>query len=134
MVLVPSMTDLVNPHSSVASALDLRTGGHWLNPWLIFLLRIDDNYCYRIYSSLTAVHCFNNGYRCGKAAIGFERILCGVLVNPFPNKPWFLCVCSTNLSLENSVGKGEIARNKQFLLFPLCFPPILRTFRHFDLI
>ena len=36
--------------------------------------------------------------------------------NPFPNKPLFLCVCST--SLENTVGKGEIARNEQFLLFP----------------
>ena len=24
-------------------------------------------------------------------------------------------------TFENIVGKGEIARNKQFLLFPLCF-------------
>ena len=42
-------------------------------------------------------------------------------LNPFPNKPWFLRVCST--SLENTVGKGEIARNEQFLLFPQCFLP-----------
>ena len=40
--------------------------------------------------------------------------------NPFPNKPWFLHVCSKSL-LKNTVGKGEIARNEQFLLFPLCF-------------
>ena len=40
--------------------------------------------------------------------------------NPFPNKPWFLHVCSTGL-FENTVGKGEIARYEQFLLFPLCF-------------
>ena len=32
---------------------------------------------------------------------------------------------------ENTVGKGEIARNKQFLLFPQCFLPILITFCHF---
>ena len=27
-------------------------------------------------------------------------------------------------SFENTVGKGEIARNEQFLLFPQCFSPI----------
>ena len=32
-----------------------------------------------------------------------------LLVNPFPNKPWFLRVWST--SLENTAGKGEIACN-----------------------
>ena len=26
-------------------------------------------------------------------------------------------------TFENTVGKGEIARNEQFLLFPLCFLP-----------
>ena len=49
--------------------------------------------------------------------------------NPFPNKPWLLPVCST--SLENTMGKGEIARNEQFLLFPQCFLPIWRAFYHF---
>ena len=34
-------------------------------------------------------------------------------------------------SLENTVGKGEIARKEQFLLFPQCFLSILRTFCHF---
>ena len=38
----------------------------------------------------------------------------------FPEKPWFLRICSTK-SFENTVGKGEIARNEQFLLFPQCF-------------
>ena len=32
---------------------------------------------------------------------------------------------------ENTVGKGEIARNEQFLLFPQCFLPFWRTFCHF---
>ena len=31
-------------------------------------------------------------------------------INRFPNKPWFLSVCSTSL-FENTVGKGEIACN-----------------------
>ena len=35
------------------------------------------------------------------------------------------------MSLENTVGKGEIARNKQFLPFPQCFLPVWRTFCHF---
>ena len=30
-------------------------------------------------------------------------------------------------SFEHTVGKGEIARNEQFLLFPQCFQPIWRT-------
>ena len=35
--------------------------------------------------------------------------------------------CLRYKSFENTVGKGEIARNKQFLLFPQCFLPIWRT-------
>ena len=34
-------------------------------------------------------------------------------------------------SFENSVGKGEIACNEQFLLFPQCFLPVWRTSCHF---
>ena len=34
-------------------------------------------------------------------------------------------------SFENTGGKGEIARNEQFLLFPQCFLSIGRTFFHF---
>ena len=50
--------------------------------------------------------------------------------NCFPNKPWFLPVCSTT-SFENSVGKKEKLLNEQFLLFPQCFLPVLKTFFHF---
>ena len=49
--------------------------------------------------------------------------------NPFPNKPWFLRVCST--SLLKTLGKGEIAPNEQFLLFAQCFLPAWKTFYHF---
>ena len=34
-------------------------------------------------------------------------------------------------SFENTVGKGEIAHYKQFLLFPRCFLTISRAFHHF---
>ena len=40
--------------------------------------------------------------------------------------------CLQYKSFENTVGKGEIARNEQFLLFPQCFLPAWRTFRHFN--
>ena len=33
---------------------------------------------------------------------------------------------------EITVGKGEIAQNEQFLLFPLCFLPFCKTFCHFQ--
>ena len=36
-----------------------------------------------------------------------------------------------NESFENIVGKGEIAFNEQFLLFPHCFLSVWRTFFHF---
>ena len=41
--------------------------------------------------------------------------------NLFPNNPLFY------VSFENTVGKGEIARNEQFLLFPQCFLAFWRT-------
>ena len=40
-------------------------------------------------------------------------------------------MCQQFMSFENTVGKGEIARNEQFLLFPQCFLPYLRTACHF---
>ena len=47
--------------------------------------------------------------------------------NPFP---WQALVftCLQYKYFENTVGKGEIALNKQFFLFPQCFLPIQGTF------
>ena len=42
------------------------------------------------------------------------------LLTPLRNKPF-----------ENTVGKGEIARNEQFLLFPQCFIPVWIAVCHF---
>ena len=49
---------------------------------------------------------------------------------PFP-KQALVFTCPHYGSFENTVGKGEIARNEQFLLFPECFLPIWRTSCHF---
>ena len=43
-------------------------------------------------------------------------------ISPFPEQALFF-MCLQYKSLENTVGKGEIARNEQLLLFPQCFLP-----------
>ena len=40
-------------------------------------------------------------------------------------------MCLKYKSFANTVGKAEIARNEQFLLFPQCFLPFWRTSCHF---
>ena len=40
-------------------------------------------------------------------------------------------MCLQYKSFENTVGKGEIARHEQFLLFPHCFLPVRRTYFQF---
>ena len=47
-------------------------------------------------------------------------------INPFPNKPLFLHVCSK--SLENTLEKREIAGYGQLLLFQQCFLSFWRNF------
>ena len=46
---------------------------------------------------------------------------------PFP-KQALVFTCLKYKSFENTAGKGEIARNEQFLLFPQCFLPAWRAF------
>ena len=52
------------------------------------------------------------------------------IFNPFPHYDTFLTPLG-NKPFENTVGKGEIARNDQFLLFPQCFLPVRITVFHF---
>ena len=47
-------------------------------------------------------------------------------VNPIPKE----ALVFTCLPFENTVGKGEIARNEQFLLIPQYFQPFWRTLCH----
>ena len=47
------------------------------------------------------------------------------------NQQALVFTCMQYKFYENTVGKGEIARNEQFLLFQQCFLPIQRTFSHF---
>ena len=49
---------------------------------------------------------------------------------PIPTQ-WWLSTPLGNNPFENTVGKGEIACNEQFLLFPQCFLSIWITFAHF---
>ena len=48
----------------------------------------------------------------------------------FP-KQALVFMCLLYKPFENPVGKGEIARNEQFLLFPQCFLPVWRVFFHY---
>ena len=50
---------------------------------------------------------------------------------PFP-KQALVFMCLKCKSFENTTGKGEIARNEQFLLFPQCFLLVWRAFCHFQ--
>ena len=53
-----------------------------------------------------------------------------MVFQPIPTQ-WRLLTPLENKPFENTVGKGEIARNEQFLLFPQCFLPIWITLFHF---
>ena len=54
-------------------------------------------------------------------------VLCGLTLSQ--TSPGFYM--SAVQVFENTVGKGEIARNEQFLHFPPCFLPVWRAFCHF---
>ena len=58
-------------------------------------------------------------------------ILChrSFITYPFP-KQALVFMWLQYKSFENTVGKGKIARNEQFLLFPQCFLPTWRILRH----
>ena len=51
--------------------------------------------------------------------------------SPFP-KQALVYTCLQYKSFENTVGKGEIARKEQFLLFPLVFSTRLKNFLPFS--
>ena len=62
------------PHCLVGSVRDLRTGCRWFDPLArpTYFPKIDDSHCDRIHSSLTAVHCFDDGY-VGKQPVACEE-------------------------------------------------------------
>ena len=75
------MTIDIPPHeiraeaqSSIGSVHDLRTGGHCFDSLAqpIFFPRIDDGYCERIHSSVTALCYFKDGY-VGKQPVSWEE-------------------------------------------------------------
>ena len=54
-----------------------------------------------------------------------------MFLNHFPNKSWFLRVCSTSL-LETMWEKAEIAPNERSLLFPTFFYTVLESLLPFS--
>ena len=61
---------------------------------------------------------------------GLEGCILGV-INPSPHNSYFF-MCLQYQSFENTVGKGEIARNEQFLLSPQVFSTCLDNFLPFS--
>ena len=51
--------------------------------------------------------------------------------SPFPKQALVFTYLKYK-SFENTVGKGELARNEQVLLFSQCFLPVWRAFCHFQ--
>ena len=51
-------------------------------------------------------------------------------INPFPNKPWFLRVCSTSL-LKTLWEKEKLLVTSNFSFLQQCFLPVPRTFLYF---
>ena len=55
-----------------------------------------------------------------------DKKLCSPF-NPFPEQA-LVFMCVQHRCFENTVGKGEIARDEQFLFFPQCFLLVRITF------
>ena len=85
--------------------------------FLLLMTRVESNVGKRgnIFSSSHTV--FKSLFPCG----GYS----------FPKQAFFFLSCLQYKPSENTVGKGEIARYEQFLLFPQYFLLFWRTFRHF---
>ena len=71
-------------------------------------------------------HSVKTGLNAFSRNIRLTRVKLVVILNLSQIIPGFTCL--QNKSFENTVGKGEIARNEQFRLFPQCFLPVWRTF------
>ena len=94
---------------------------------LLFLLHC---FSYHLWTACITI-CGTVSFHIQNISNTMSHALTKAALNPFPNKPWFLHVCSVDKSFENTVGKGEIACNRQFLLFSHCFLHVWRTFCYF---
>ena len=104
----------------------------WLRVNLLFVVAFDSDNS-KIFLSIIELRVLITSHPNNVAAMQMNVSLPRIsklLDIPFPNKPWSLRVCST--SLLKTVRKGEIAHNKQFLLFLQFFLPIWRTFSYFN--
>ena len=62
------------PHNTLSKPLAAYPGSGWVDPRVrpMFFPRIDYGHCDRVHSSLTAAHCFGNGYL-GKQAVAWKE-------------------------------------------------------------
>ena len=65
----------------------------------------------------------------GKMTLLFWKIV-GIIINPFPNKPWFLRVCSTSLA-KTLWEKEKLLVTSNFSFSHSVFYPFGWTFCHF---
>ena len=79
---------------------------------------------------LSLYHFDNQRFSVQYVLSGEKTLFNKCLSQPFP-KQALVFTCLQYKSFENTVGKGEIAHNEQFLLFPQCFLPVWRSFCHF---
>ena len=146
-----SILRLPNSCSSIGSVQTLRSGGRWFDTRLrkIFFPRFYDGHCDRIHSSLTAVHCFDDGQYCTLTVFSALRrriirsnpycsivIICKVInggVYSFTRRQNLslvqiesICLrhmkCCTKKTVGNIVKKGEIF-SFSHNVFKSHFPP-----------
>ena len=78
---------------------------------------------------LSLLSCRSSGNSMDRHNLFFLRFY-SMLVNPFPKKPWFLCVCSTSL-LKTLWEKEKLLVTINFSFSFSVFLLFLRTFCHF---
>ena len=84
-------------------------------------------------SSTCSPLCYQGGYlesRKLKAIANNKVYFAEMIIFVFP-KQALVIMCLPYKSFENTVENGEIAHDKQFLLFPQCFLHFWRTLCHF---
>ena len=93
-------------------------------------------FSYNVFYTICILKSFNSHISivvCSFFEFGTVSKWCSRLSYPysFP-KQALVFTCLQYKSFENTVGKGEIARHEQFLLFPQCFLTILENFVPFS--
>ena len=76
-------------------------------------------------------NCWNRKKSISIFGVTFVICTCCQLTLSQTSPGFYVSAVQLYYPFENTVGKGEIARNEQFLFFPQCFLPVWRSFCHF---